>query len=306
MSNKPSRNDPCPCGSGKKYKRCCLPTDEAAARERAQQALFGDDVFGDSEIDTDDEDEWFVESDEDAPILDVHAITRICYTRGFVSKLSDLRSGRGVQVTEWEVPQIPQEVLESIEREAVDVLEGEWGDPKAGDPIQVDVLDLETDTDIVSIEVFNRAIFLRHAEDEEMRRIHRVCGVLEAAASGGPDQSAERGAGATAVPIIQRKKVPPLSAATVDMSGVLKEHRRQGGACALCGETMTRAGALKHLSGCAPAHDMPKGATQRLVQVRAIAPGLPAYWLDLEVKATTSSRHSTDFFGSCGSNAAGT
>lgn len=22
--NKPGRNDPCPCGSGKKYKRCCM------------------------------------------------------------------------------------------------------------------------------------------------------------------------------------------------------------------------------------------------------------------------------------------
>jgi hypothetical protein len=162
----------------------------------------------------------------------------------------------------------------------VDVLEGEWGDPKAGDPIQVDLLDLETDTDVVSIEVFNRAIFLGHTQDEEMRRIHRVCGVLEAAASGGG-----RGARAKAVPIIQRKKVSPPSATAVDMSGVLKEHRRQGGTCALCGATMTRVGALKHLSGCAPAHDTPKGAMQRLVQVRAIAPGLPAYWLDLEVKA---------------------
>jgi Tfp pilus assembly protein PilF len=25
------RNDPCPCGSGKKYKKCCLVKDEAAA-----------------------------------------------------------------------------------------------------------------------------------------------------------------------------------------------------------------------------------------------------------------------------------
>lgn len=24
MSDKPGRNDPCPCGSGKKYKSCCL------------------------------------------------------------------------------------------------------------------------------------------------------------------------------------------------------------------------------------------------------------------------------------------
>jgi len=29
------RNDPCPCGSGQKHKRCCLPRDEEAAAERA-------------------------------------------------------------------------------------------------------------------------------------------------------------------------------------------------------------------------------------------------------------------------------
>jgi len=28
------RNDPCPCGSGKKYKRCCLAVHEAAGEER--------------------------------------------------------------------------------------------------------------------------------------------------------------------------------------------------------------------------------------------------------------------------------
>ncbi len=28
------RNDPCPCGSGKKYKKCCLPKDKAAAKAR--------------------------------------------------------------------------------------------------------------------------------------------------------------------------------------------------------------------------------------------------------------------------------
>ena len=29
--SKPGRNAPCPCGSGKKYKKCCLPRDEAKA-----------------------------------------------------------------------------------------------------------------------------------------------------------------------------------------------------------------------------------------------------------------------------------
>lgn len=28
------RNDPCPCQSGKKYKKCCLPAHEARAQER--------------------------------------------------------------------------------------------------------------------------------------------------------------------------------------------------------------------------------------------------------------------------------
>lgn len=32
---KAGRNDPCPCGSGKKYKKCCLAKDEAAGRKTA-------------------------------------------------------------------------------------------------------------------------------------------------------------------------------------------------------------------------------------------------------------------------------
>ena len=31
---RPGRNHPCPCGSGKKYKMCCLPLHEAADAER--------------------------------------------------------------------------------------------------------------------------------------------------------------------------------------------------------------------------------------------------------------------------------
>jgi len=33
------RNDPCPCGSGKKYKKCCLASDEAAARAAQSAAV---------------------------------------------------------------------------------------------------------------------------------------------------------------------------------------------------------------------------------------------------------------------------
>jgi tetratricopeptide (TPR) repeat protein len=76
---KPGRNDRCPCGSGKKYKACCLTTDAAAehARLAAAQAqreeegadkrqslrevrdliigkLAGSDDFDDDEFDDDD------------------------------------------------------------------------------------------------------------------------------------------------------------------------------------------------------------------------------------------------------------
>jgi hypothetical protein len=30
---KVGRNEPCPCGSGKKYKRCCLEKNQASERE---------------------------------------------------------------------------------------------------------------------------------------------------------------------------------------------------------------------------------------------------------------------------------
>jgi tetratricopeptide (TPR) repeat protein len=35
---KTGRNEPCPCGSGKKYKHCCLPKDEAAVHTQLTRA----------------------------------------------------------------------------------------------------------------------------------------------------------------------------------------------------------------------------------------------------------------------------
>jgi hypothetical protein len=39
MTGRPvGRNEPCPCGSGKKYKHCCLDKDEAKARTARAKA----------------------------------------------------------------------------------------------------------------------------------------------------------------------------------------------------------------------------------------------------------------------------
>jgi len=40
---KPGRNDHCPCGSGKKYKACCLTKDEAAERQVLAKAQVARD-----------------------------------------------------------------------------------------------------------------------------------------------------------------------------------------------------------------------------------------------------------------------
>lgn len=37
---KQGRNDPCPCGSGKKYKRCCLDQNKAGERSSASPVNF--------------------------------------------------------------------------------------------------------------------------------------------------------------------------------------------------------------------------------------------------------------------------
>lgn len=39
-SDSVARNDPCPCGSGNKYKQCCLRTGGVEKQRRQQRALW--------------------------------------------------------------------------------------------------------------------------------------------------------------------------------------------------------------------------------------------------------------------------
>jgi|LakMenE01Jun11ns_1017448.scaffolds.fasta_scaffold9867676_3 uncharacterized protein len=40
MNKKIGRNDPCPCGSGKKYKNCCLPKDKPSGKKKFSAKLL--------------------------------------------------------------------------------------------------------------------------------------------------------------------------------------------------------------------------------------------------------------------------
>ena len=43
---KPGRNELCPCGSGQKYKKCCLNKDEAREKEALTAAGRPENVMG--------------------------------------------------------------------------------------------------------------------------------------------------------------------------------------------------------------------------------------------------------------------
>jgi hypothetical protein len=49
----------------------------------------------------------------------------------------------------------------------------------------------------------------------------------------------------------------------VDMGALTKAHRSQGGMCHLCGVSLTRRAAARHLEGCAPEHDKARGPERR-------------------------------------------
>ncbi len=62
-TEKLGRNDPCHCGSGKKYKKCCLPADEQELRQKSldakQEAIEDDDIP-----------DWEEDAGEDVPVSD--------------------------------------------------------------------------------------------------------------------------------------------------------------------------------------------------------------------------------------------
>jgi hypothetical protein len=284
MPSKSGRNDPCPCGSGQKYKRCCLPREEAERAEAVkQQRLWEEDAELDDEVNDEyDEDELI----EDVPPFDRATVRAVRYARGFVETL-DAVPADALRVAEWRAPSIPPGVLDCLEREAIDELAGQWGDADAAHPIQVDIVEVLTDDGLIEMEVLNRGILLAFENDEDTRRVHRICVALDRAAEDRGAEAASAGGGAheedDAVGRRSDDGAEP-GTADIDVDTLLKTHRRQPGLCALCGATLTSSGAAKHVAACAAAHDQAPGAEQTLVHLRVTAPGCPGYWLELEMR----------------------
>ncbi len=263
MAEKTGRNDPCPCGSGRKYKKCCLEVVEAARRE---SLLSAEDLSTTS-------DDWYDDVGELEPLV-ADDIVSVGYASGMVKSLKRALAGDGLVTVEWHAPSIPPAILDAIEVEDAGAFEGAWGDPEAARPIQVEIIDIETaDDDIITIEVYNRGPLLLFQNTEETRSLHRLCEAMRTAPAGRtidvpfPNEPLDDEDEPDSLPL------PPIP---------------QPGTCALCGVVLLPDASAAHLAACAPAHDARGGARHDLLHLRVTAPGLPWYWLDVEIRASAT------------------
>ena len=69
--SKIGRNDPCHCGSGKKYKKCCLSKDEERILEKMKETAVVDD--GEPWEDSEEEPGWFTLDDKEEAVEEEEA-----------------------------------------------------------------------------------------------------------------------------------------------------------------------------------------------------------------------------------------
>jgi len=68
---KPGRNDPCPCGSGKKYKKCCYLTEQNTVVKKFMESQDIQNIQDDNDDDFyDDIDDDFYDDDDDNDFYD--------------------------------------------------------------------------------------------------------------------------------------------------------------------------------------------------------------------------------------------
>lgn len=79
----------------------------------------------------------------------------------------------------YEGSNIPRRVIDSFEKEQINELEGNFGDTRIGQPVEIDHLVITTKGGDKTIQIFNRGVSLFITDDEVMKRLHRFCGEMQ-------------------------------------------------------------------------------------------------------------------------------
>jgi len=106
------------------------------------------------------------------PIDDGEPLQRVWYRRGFAADPTDRG---GLHVTEFGSRDLPGNIAAAIRDDRLLNAGGVYGDPLAGDPLQIDELVLEVEGRCVEITVYNRAIMLFQTQEDIYPRVHRTC-----------------------------------------------------------------------------------------------------------------------------------
>jgi len=88
-----------------------------------------------------------------------------------------------VSVT-WTASTLPPEVGAAFETERIGGLAGTFGDSADGDSVEIDDLDVETNTSRVRIRVYNRGIGIFLGMGPELVQLHRFFSTIHAAKRG--------------------------------------------------------------------------------------------------------------------------
>ena len=105
-------------------------------------------------------------------------IIGIDYTWGQFDSLRQIDPSKAKLRGRLEHPDIAQKVTEAMLEERILELEGDFGDPALGEPIEVDLLTLETTEGVIRIRIFNRGIGLFLGGTDQLVRLHRFLSLL--------------------------------------------------------------------------------------------------------------------------------
>jgi hypothetical protein len=105
-------------------------------------------------------------------------IVGIDYAWGQFDSLRQIDPSKAKLRGRLEHPDIPKELIEALLEERILELDGDFGGPALGEPIEVDLLALETTEGVIRIRIFNRGIALFLGGNDQLLRLHRFLSLL--------------------------------------------------------------------------------------------------------------------------------
>ena len=109
-------------------------------------------------------------------------IERLSYSWGLYPRARRPAPTAPLVAVTWTASTLPPEVATAFDAERIAGLAGTFGDATDGDPVEIDDLDVGTDTVRVRIRVYNRGIGMVLGTGPELLHLHRFFSTVHAAA----------------------------------------------------------------------------------------------------------------------------